>query len=455
MSVSARPTRVPVAPPPPRMHPPVAERSSLENGLRILSVERRRLPIADVLLVIPAGAATDELERSGLAHLTAELLDSGSAKRTQIEIATDLDAIGARMSASAGWDHTTIALHSLSPRLPQALGILADVVTTPAFPDEEFRRGRDERLAEILQELDDPDTLADLAIARTIHGRDHVYGVTAAGTRETVARLERDDLVRFHSERYRPASAFAVVAGDIPANDAASLLQDALGAWSSGRMIPVIPPAPAAAKPATIHLLDRPGAPQSEIRIGTVGVPRSSPDYFALIVLNTVLGGSFTSRLNVRMREQGGYTYGAFSGFAFRTGHGPFVAGAAVFTDATDRAIAEGIEEIVRIREAPVPEDELARAKQYVMLGLPRAFETSGGIASRIAEIELHGLDERYWHEFAARVDAIGQEDLRAAARRILEPDRLQVVVVGDASRVRAPLEQLGIAPVVDMEPPR
>jgi zinc protease len=185
-----------------------------------------------------------------------------------------------------------------------------------------------------------------------------------------------------------------------------------------------------------------------------VGAARSSPDYFPLVVMNTVLGGSFTSRLNVRLREKGGYTYGAFSGFAFRSSPGPFVAGAAVDTEATGRAIAESLEEMLRMREEPVPADELERAKRYLMLGLPRAFETSGGIASRIAETELYALGESYWQRYPDRIAAVSAADVQEAARKYLGQDRLSIVVVGDAAIVRSPLERLGIGPVDSAAPP-
>lgn len=454
MTRKSRPTKVPRIPAPPRMRPPRPELATLGNGLRVLTVPTSRLPIVDVLLVFESGAAADHTNLAGLARLTASLVDAGTPTRSQAGIAGALDAIGARMSVITGWDHTTTSLHTLSPRLDEALAVMADVVMNARFPRDEFERGRDERLADILQDLDDPDTLADLAIARAIYHDHHIYGLAAGGTRRTVERLGREDVVRFHAGRYRPGNGFAIIAGDVDPDSILESLERAFEGWVAGPTVADAVPVAVPQQPTTIHLIDRPGAPQSEIRIGRVGVARSSPDYFPIVVMNTVLGGAFTSRLNVRLRERGGYTYGAYTGFAFRKGAGPFVGGAAVHTAVTARAIEESLEEIARITQELVTSDELQRATRYVMLGLPRAFETSGGIASRLAETELHGLGRRYWLEFADRIEAVDADMVLAAARRTLDPASVQIVVVGDAASVRGPLEALGVGPVVDTAAP-
>jgi zinc protease len=454
MTVQARPTEIPAIPSPPRVRPPHAERTTLSNGLRVLIVPQDRLPVVDVLLVLESGAAADDAATAGRAQLTAHLIDSGTTTRSQFEIAAALDAIGARMDAAAGWDHTTLSLHALSAHIDAGLAVMADVTMRASFPVSEFLRGRDERLADILQDLDDPDTLADLAIVRAIYGPHHGYGIAAGGTRATVERLEQEDLVRDHAERFRPLNGFAVIAGHVDTGRIVDRLERVFDGWSGEPAVEGRPPETAPQQPTAIHLIDRPGAPQSELRFGRVGVPRSSPDYFPVVVMNTVLGGSFTSRLNGRLRERGGYTYGAYTGFSFRKGPGPFVGGAAVFTGATDRAIAESLEEIERIREAPVTAEELQRATRYKMLGLPRIFETSGGIASRIAETELHGLGEAYWDDFADRVAAVDAGAVLSAARRTLDPASMQIVVVGDAAVLRGPLESLGVGPVLDTPPP-
>ena len=446
-------TRVPVVGVPSRLRLPDIDRTRLDNGLDIVVVPRHRLPLADALLVFPSGAASDPPGFAGRASLAADLLDCGTAQRALVDIARELDRLGARMAVHSDWDYTSVAIQSLPDSFEPALAVLADVVTAAAFPAHEFDRGKAERLAAILQDLEDPEVLADSAIARAVHGVDHIYGLPRCGTQRTVGRLDRDTLVRYHRGTYGPAGAFLVVVGDIRVGRAARAVEAALGAWSGADVPRGVAPGPTRRERTVIHLVNRPGAPQSELRIGTVGAARSSPDYFPLVVLNTVLGGTFTSRLNTRLREQSGYTYGAYSGFAFRVGVGPFVAWSAVDTDVTDRAVAESLEEIERLCEEPVPEAELERAKRFLAFGLPRGFERNGGIASRLADIEVHGLGRDYWREYGDRVAAVSAGQVSAVARRYLDPSHLAIVVVGDAVRVRPGLEKLGAGPVLDAAP--
>jgi predicted Zn-dependent peptidase len=440
-------------PAPPLVLPPV-RRSQLANGLPVLVVERSRLPIVDVLLVLRSGAAADPLALAGRASLTAELIDTGTPTRSETDIARALDAIGARLESSANWDYSTIALQVLAAQLDTALDILADIVRRPTFPADEFRRGRDERVAAILQDLDDPDTLAGSAIVRAIYGAHHVYGTPPSGTRRTVEGMERDALVAYQRRHYHPGNAFLVMAGDVEEGAAVAAVDRVFGSWQAAA--PPEGAVPAAMEPGatTIHIVNRAGAPQSELRIGTVGASRSSPDYFPLVVLNTVLGGSFTSRLNLRLREEGGYTYGAFSSFMFRAGRGPFIAGAAVHTDVTAQAIGESLTEMQDLREQPVPADELERARNYLTLGLPRSFETNGGIAARIAETEVYGLGDAYWPAWPERVRAVDAAAVERVAQQYLDPGRMTIAVVGDAAQVRAPLEDLGAGAVVDAPVP-
>lgn len=443
----------PVGGPPLPLRLPDVERTRLDNGFEILAVQHRRLPLADALLVIPTGAGTDSPGLAGRASLTADLLDAGTASRSLVDIARELDRIGARIAVHAHWDYTSLAVQSLPAYLRPALTVLADVATAAAFPAREFDRGRAERLAVILQQLDDPDALADSAIARAVYGADHIYGFPRGGTRSSVERLDRETLVRYHRDRYRPAGAFLVVVGDVAMSAVEAAVGPALRDWRASPSPGAVTVGPVERRPTTIHMLDRPGAPQSELRLGTPGAARSSPDYFPLVVLNTILGGAFTSRLNARLREEGGYTYGAFSSVAFRMGPGPFVAGAAVGTAATDRALAESLEEIERLRDEPVPAAELERAKRFITLGLPRGFERNGGIASRLADTETYGLGQEYWQEYGDHVARVGSDQLRAVARSYLDPSCLAIAVVGDAARVRSPLERLGVGPVLDVQP--
>jgi predicted Zn-dependent peptidase len=388
---------------------------------------------------------------AGTASLTAELLDAGTSTMTQTGIATALDTLGARASEQAQWDYSAISLQVLPDQLRETLEVVAAMVTDATFPDREFERGRAERLAAILQNLEDPEALAGSAIARAVHGVDHIYGTPRWGSRESVERIDRDAIVRCHEARYRPAGATLVVVGDVTEDAAVREAELAFGAWEPGVGQPVTRLPAVARQPTAVWLVDRPGSPQSEVRIGTVGAARSSPDYFPLVVLNTVLGGSFTSRLNTRLRERGGYTYGAYSAFSFRRDPGPFVAGAAVFADVTARAIAETLEEIERVRTEPVPAQELERAKRYLTLGMARGFEANGSVAARIADAALHGHADDWWERYADRIGAIDARAVQDVAVRYLDPAMFSIVAVGDADRVRAALEALDVGSVMDM----
>jgi zinc protease len=437
----------PLGSPPPLQLPPL-ERHRLANGLDVLVATRRGLPLVDARLVVRAGAAADGPGQAGLAALTADLLEEGTASRTGVQIAEALDALGAELSVRAGWDDTTAALHVLRPRLAQAVELVADIVCGAAFLPGEVRRRRDERLAALLQERDEPAAVAAKAVAAVVYGADHPYGRPVRGWRRTVAALGREDLYRFHAVQYRPDHAFLVAVGDVDLTELVPLLERAFGAWPAGAPpAPPPPPVPAAA-PDGVYLVSRPGAPQSEFRVARAGAARATPDYAGLLVVNSIFGGAFTSRLNLRLREEKGYTYGARSSFAFRAGAGPFVAGAAVFTDNTADAVADTLAVMRRMCEEPVPADELERTRRYLALGLPRRLETGAALAAQLAELHLYGLGAAELEDFAERVHAITPQDVLRLARQYLDPDGLTVVAVGDAAATAAPLEALGRGPV-------
>ncbi len=438
-----------VRPPQPIQFPAV---QPLEAGpLRVLLAERGGMPILDLHLVFRHGATADPPSRPGTASMTASTLDTGTCSRTQIEIAERLETLGTALAVHAIWDHTSIGVRVLSDRLAPALELLAELAREPAFPDAEVALRKQLRLEAILQELDEPDVLASHAIARAIFGPDHPYGRPSAGTRASITALTRDNIEEFHRHHCRPGNAFLIAAGDTDEDTLQRAAGDAFGSWDPGRKAPAATaPEPGPVQPR-IHLIDRPGSPQSEVRIGTLGAQRTSDDYFALLVLNTMLGGSFTSRLNLRLREERGYTYGAFSRFAFRRSRGPFVAGAAVDVESTHLAIADTLDVFDTIRSERAPEDEIDRARRYLSLGLVHGLETNAGVAARVAEVEVHGLGSGYYGGYVDGINAVTAERVREAATRYLGRGSLAYVVVGDGARVRAGLEDLGIGPVEDV----
>jgi zinc protease len=439
----ARASLPPLGEPVPLRLPPI-RRAAMANGLEVIVIERRELPVVDVQVVIRAGAAADMPQQAGRAFLTADLLTEGTASRSSLQVAEEAELLGASIHARASWDYSAAALHVLTPRLQPALELLAEMVLEPAFDEAEFARKQRERLHSIRQEREEPRVLASQAFADVVYGSRHPYGVPLGGTSSSVEALTVADLRACYRDRFRADNAFIVVCGDVDSDALMPQLERLLGGWHGGALPGgAVPPAPAV--PAGVHVVDRPGATQSELRVGHAGPPRGTEDYHTLHVLNSVLGGAFTSRLNILLREVRAYTYGAGSSFAFRRDGGPVLASTAVATAATTAAVDDIIGELRRLTVEPVPEAELARAQRYIVLGLPRTFETTGDVAEHMSEIALYGLAHDYYERYAGRVLGVTSTDVLAAAQRWLRPEELSVVVAGDASATAYELGTLGM----------
>ena len=438
----------PVLPPPPALQLPPVQRHRLSNALDVYIVERRELPVVDARLVVRGAGYDDPPAFAGRAFLLGDLLDQGTTTRTAFDIADQAELLGASLETRASWDAFAAALHVLTPRLEPALDLLTDVVTRASFPEAEIERARSERLAAILQENDEPRSIATRAFNRHVYGHAHPFAAPLAGTRTTIEALQRADLLSLYTDRFSPAHAFLVLVGDVSADRVLPLVESLLAGWST----PAVAPTPGyetlPQSPGEVHIVDRPGAPQSELRVGMPGPRRDTDDFFPLLVANTVLGGAFTSRLNMRLREEKAYTYGAGSSFAFRAGGGPFLASTAVATAATADATDVMVTEIARMTEEPVPAAELERAKSYIVLGLPRTFETTGNIAEHVSEVALYGLGSDYYDTYAARVAGVSAADVQAASARWLKRERLTIAIAGDTTAIRGDLESLNMGAV-------
>lgn len=439
-------SRPPAPGPPAPLKLPAIQKLALSNGIPVLFVELHKVPLVQVIVVVRAGAAADPQGKPGLANLTAEMLDRGAGGRSALELSDAVDHLGAEISAAAGWDETNIGLSVPSERLGEALAILADVVRRPAFPREELERVRRELLTELLQWRDEPQAIARVAFARAVYG-DHLYGRVTEGSERSVRAASREDLERFHRSFFEPANTAIVVAGDVAPAALQRLLEDAFGSWSgTGQR----PPAVAAARQVrgrSVWLVDVPDAPQSEIRIGRVGPPRSTPDFFPLVVANTLLGGSFTSRLNQNLREQHGYTYGAGSAFDFRLSTGPFLAAAAVQTDKTAAALNEFFKELEGIQR-PVGEEELSRARNYLALRYPAGFETTGQLAGKLDQKVVYDLPDDYFASYMERIEKVTAADVARVTAQYMDPRSAVVVVVGDRKKIQAGIEALRLGPL-------
>jgi predicted Zn-dependent peptidase len=425
---------------------PSIEKFQLSNGIPVLLIELHKVPLVQVNVVVRAGAAADPKVKAGVASLTAEMLDRGAGGRSALELSDAVDHLGADLSAAAGWDATTIGLNVPSQRFTEALALLADVVTRPAFPQEELDRVRKERLTEFLQWRDEPRSLARVAFARAVYGG-HAYGRVPEGSEASVRAIERADLKAFHDSYFEPGNVTIVAAGDITPSVLQPRLEERFGAWRGSAARPPSVAAASQVRGRSVWLIDVPGAAQSEIRIGRVGPPRATPDYFPLIVMNTVLGGSFTSRLNQNLREVHGYTYGAGSVLDFRLSTGPFLAAAAVQTDKTAPALSEFFKELEGIRK-PVREEELTKARNYVALRYPAGFETTGDLAGKLEEKVVYGLPDDYFTSYADRVRKVTADDVARVTAQAIDPRSIVVVIAGDRKKIEPGLRALKLGPI-------
>jgi zinc protease len=419
------------APPAPRV--PVPERWTLDNGLRVVAVPRAGIPQVALRLVIPAGSVAEPREYPGTAALTASLLQEGTESHDARALHARIDALGAALSAHAGHDFSEVEMTLLSGTLPEGIALLAEVVARPTFPGEEVERVRAESLDALEARGDEPANVADDRALREVFGEEHPYGTPSFGTAEGVRTVPREALVAFHAARYLPEGAFLAAAGDFDPAGLRALLEEALWRWR-GRAAPGLSPAP---PDRPVRAGERVSVPwedsaQAEIRVAGVGLPRRSPDWIPATVANYVLGGStILGRLGANLREAKGWTYGVRSAFSAGVESGGWLAETAVDGEVTDDAVREMREEVRRMSEEPVAEEELRRAKDALVLSLPRAFETPARIASRFATLEAYDLPRDSWERLPERVEAVTPEEVLRVSRRYLDPAGLVTVVVG------------------------
>lgn len=443
------PVRPTPAPPVPYRFPRF-EIAYLDNGLRVIVAPVHKLPVATALLLVDAGASTEPAGRDGVANLAARGLLEGTMRRGGNELTERFERLGAGVFAGGDWDSADVGVTVLKAHLEAALSLLGELVLEPSFPERDVARLRAERLADLLQLRTEPRGLADEMFARFVYDPLSRYARPEEGGPDTVATLTRDDIVRFYRIRYRPRGSTLVLAGDLSVDEGLTLARRTLGQWD-GTAERCAPPSEAPARTTrAVHLVRKEDAPQSELRIGHIGLPRSHPDYFPTLVMNAVLGGLFSSRINLNLREAHAYTYAAFSGFAWRRGAGPFVASTAVESDVTAQAAREVLAEIDRIRAKPVSADELSLATSYLGGVFPIKYETTDAIARALAALAAYDLPVDYFDTYRDAIRAVSIADVQRAAEQHLHPDALQVVVVGDASEVKAPLAAMELGPLLE-----
>ncbi len=427
---------------------PPRRRLRLSNGLDVLLVEHRKLPVIEAALFIRSGGARDPEGRHGLASMTAGLLTEGAAGRSAQELAERTEALGAELELGAWPDDSMATLSVLKPRAAEAFALLADVVARPDFPDHELERTRQRRLVRFQQLLDAPEYLGGLALARVMFGG-HPYGHLSMGSPEGIAAITRDDLQRFWRGHFVPGNATLLVVGDVTPDELMRLLEPSLGTWDGEAAD--LPPLPDTGPhgPRTIYLVDKPKAPQSMLLVAQPGPPRKTRDHAALELLNAAFGGQFISRLNMNLREEKGYTYGVRSSFDYRHAGGTFSVRAQVETAVTVPALREIVAEFEALAGArPLSAEEITAARGAIVDGYAKRFETPTQIAHELADVVLYGLAEDAPEAFPREVAAATPESLAELARRTLRPDGLALIVVGDVATVRPELEASGLGPV-------
>lgn len=444
-AVATQPTLGPA----PRLVVPVVQKTKLANGLSIEVVPMHEVPLVQATLMISGGARLDG-SRPGLATFAANMLDEGAGTRDAFALAAEVAYLGATLNTGAGWDAVTVDVGAPKRTFARAMGLAADVVLRPTFAATDIKRQRDLRLASILQQRDQPGAVAGLVFNSMVFPAGHPYHAPINGDSAATATLDSAGVREFWRRAADPRRATLVVAGDVTLAEVRALAQKLYGAWKAPAN-----PFPAAADPGSVPrpatrivLVDKPGAAQSVVIIGAPGVTRRSPDYPAIMLMNTILGGSFSSRLNDILREQKGYTYGAGSGFGWRPVPGPFNASAQVRSNVTDSSLAIFFREFHRIRDSGVTAAELQRARSYLVLGSLGEFETTGQVAGQLASLTVLGLPLTTIPSDLAAIQRLTAADVQRVARQYLDPAHYTVVVVGDIAKIRPGIETLGIGPV-------
>jgi len=426
---------------------PVPKRFTLPNGLNVMLFEEHRLPLVAVNLVVLAGSDRNPETRPGLAGFTADVLDEGTKTRSTLKIADDLATMGASIGSGSTTDYSALSLRTLTHTVNDAFDILADIVQNPAFAAEEIERVRANRQTQVLQLSDNADAVARAVLYEALYGKAHPYGFIELGTAESVAATKRDDIVDFWRKGYAPGNSALVVAGDITEAKLRDLATAHFGKWSGVASAAPVPVAPKKVIARTL-VVDKGAAPQTALRVGGVGVPRSSPDYVPLIVMNGALGGLFSSRINLNLREKNGYAYGAGSSFAFRRGVGPYAVIGSIRTDATAPAVKEIFTEIKRMRDEPLTAEELTLSRSSFSRSLPALFETNADVAASGGTLFIYGLPIDYYTTLPGKIDAVTVADVQRVAKEHLRPEEIVTVAVGDKSKIEQPLRELNQSPV-------
>jgi predicted Zn-dependent peptidase len=427
---------------------PEIQKFLLSNGLKVVLIEKHEVPLVQINLSINVGSVNDQADKVGLANLTLDMMDEGASGKSSLELADAIDFLGARISTGAGMHSSSISLSTPLSKFDEALKIMSDIVLRPDFPQKELDRKKKDRLTSLLQMYDQPTAIASAAFNGILFGKEHPYGRM---TNESIIKsFSSDDLKNFYKKYFVANNATIIAVGDVKANDLKKKLEAVFGKWKKGEIKAEKIKEASQVANRVVYLIDKPAAAQSVISIGRIGTERLTADFNSLIVMNTILGGSFTSRLNNNLREIHGYTYGANSRFIFRPIPGSFIASSSVQTEVTDKALFEFFNELNAIRE-PIPEDELARGKNLVALSYPGSFQTVAEIAGQLDEMIQYNLQENYFSTYMDKILSVKNNDVNAVAKKYIVPEQMIVVVVGDRIKVEEGIKKLNLGEIKNL----
>jgi zinc protease len=438
----------PLPGPPREYHFPSFERHTLTNGLRIIVAPVQKLPVVTVLAVIEAGASNDPRGLEGLAHLTAEALREGTVSHTGLELLEGFENLGSSLESGADWDSTVVSMTLLKDQLRSGYALFAEVLTSPSFPEHEVERLKAERLAERLQILAEPRGLADESFSKFLYAENSRYGEPMNGNNESISRVTRQSVADFFGSRYTPDATTLIIVGDIGFPEGVELVTAALGGWQGRKLAGATAVVQETRSVRAMEVVSKADAAQAELRIGHKGVARSHPDYFKLVVMNAVLGGLFSSRINLNLREKHGYTYSASSYYDWRRQPGPFVIATAVQSEVVADALRETLAEIDGMRKDAITVDELSLATSYLEGVFPIRYETTSAIASALANLVIFDLPDTFYDGYRENIRNVSTADVLRAAQAYVRPEELRVVVVGDPAVVKTPLENLKFSSV-------
>lgn len=441
-TIAEQTAKLPKPGPDPKFALPPIEKTKLSNGMNLWMVEHHELPIVSMNMVFGTGSSNEPDNKVGVSNMASQLLDDGTTTRSAADIANQLQSIGANIGTSSSWDSTGVSLQTLTRNLDKAIDIYADIVQNAAYPASEVESLKRRLLVGLRQQRSNPNAISDVVYNKVLY-RDHPYG--RSNSEAAINAISRDDLVAYYGSTYRPNNATLIVVGSFDKTALKDKLEKAFGGWKSGDVSARTIGSAQPLEKAGIYIVDRPNSAQSVVSIGQIGVDRLNPDYYPLVVMNTILGGGFTSRINMNLREDKGYTYGARSGFTFRRGAGPFQAGGDIQTAVTKEAIIELMKELNDIRGGrPVTQKELDYNKQSLIRRFPSGFETVGQISGQLANLVTYGLPDSYFNDYISKVNAVTVADVNRVAKQYLDPSKMAIVIVGDRKTVEPGLKELG-----------